>query len=122
MALDLVVEEARTKELYPTSFRVSRNFDEMGLTLVAERLQEYIDAPKASKPFGYEYEIDFGPDVIQVDSGMKEVMEHYYDHVSQIWSSSHYDIKMFGIPTGSRRETSIGCGRYIMDYPTDDMC
>lgn len=122
MAVDLIAEEVAIKELYPQSFRLTRNVDEMGLTLVLDRIQQYLDAPKASKPFGYEFEIDFGPTVVRGDNDMKGITDHYYDPISQIWSSSHSAIEMFGVVTGCRRETSIGCGRYIMDYPDDDAC
>jgi hypothetical protein len=122
MVLDLAIEEAVAKELYPTSFRLTRNVDEMGLAIMADRLQAYLDAPKASKPFGYEFEIDFGPAVVRADNDMNGIADHYYDHISQMWSSSHSAIKMFGITTGCRRETMVGCGQYIMDYPDDDAC
>lgn len=123
MALDLIIEEAAPKELYPASLRISRNFDELELAMEIDRLQEYFDAPAEDKPFGYHFEIDYGPGLLEVDKSIKDVWtNHYYDHHAQIWSSSHQEIRMFGVGTATPKNTYLGCGLWMIDPFTDDAC
>jgi hypothetical protein len=124
MALDLLVEATPQRALYSPPFRASRPFVDVNLTL-GERLDQfddYLSAPDDAKPFGYEYELDFGPDVLKAEHELGlEFAENYYDHEAQIWSTSHHKISMFGVYSQCLRGTYIDCGG-TFDAVIDDAC
>lgn len=123
MAFDLVIQEAPAREMYPKSFRTSRQYLELSLPDCIERITAYLDVDDAVKPFGYAFEIDYGPDLVAGEGPLAELWsQHHYDPEAQIWSTSHQEIRMFGVYTMTNKLTYIGGGSWINDLTTDDAC